>query len=103
MTTSNRRPAGGFRTPFIAGTATAAGLHTLLITVTGMLPQPGDDLKLWSTYFVYVSAVPVFVIVVIGLILAPSRSRLGAAGMGLVLGAVAAPPLWLLAAELAFG
>lgn len=84
-----------FCIPLGMGAAIGGGLHTLLIAIVGMFPQSGDDLDLWSMYFVYVSAVPVFIIVVIGLILAPLGSHLGPLGIGLVVGAVASPLLWL--------
>jgi hypothetical protein len=77
------------------GAATGAACHTLLIVVVGMAPRSGDDPGQWSMYFVFVSAVPVFVMVVVGLLLAPANSRLGSVGVGLVLGALASPALWL--------
>jgi hypothetical protein len=89
---SNRRS----RWTFAAlGAAIGAGCHTLLILILGMAPRRGDDPTLWSMYFIYASAVPVFLIVVIGLILAPQRSPLGSIGVGLVCGAVASPVVWL--------
>lgn len=81
--------------PLLIGIGIGGGLHTLLVALVGMFPRRGDHLHLWSMYFIYLSAVPVFVIVVVGLILAPVRSRLGPAGIGLVVGAVASPLLWL--------
>ena len=79
----------------VLGSVIGAGCHTLLILIVGLTPRSGDDRNLWSTYFLLVSAVPVFVIVAIGLVLAPERSRLGSVGVGLVLGALASPTLWL--------
>lgn len=81
---------------FVAvGAVIGAGCHTLLILIVGLTPRSGDDPNLWSMHVVFVSAVPVFVMVVIGLLLAPESSRLGSVGVGLVLGAVASPTLWL--------
>ncbi|MGW0432873.1 hypothetical protein ACWDV4_10050 [Micromonospora sp. NPDC003197] len=74
--------------------------HALFIMLVGMFPQSGDDLKLWSTYFVYVSALSGFVTVVIGLILASRRSRLAPFGIGLVAGALVSPLLWLVAVSI---
>lgn len=79
----------------LIGAAVGGGLHTLCIAIVGMVPRSGDDLDLWSVYFVVVSAVPVFVTVVIGLILASQRSRLAPLGGGLVAGALVSPLLWL--------
>lgn len=79
----------------LIGAAVGGGLHTLCIAIVGMVPRSGDDLDLWSMYFVVVSAVPVFVTVVIGLILASQRSRLAPLGGGLVAGALVSPLLWL--------
>jgi hypothetical protein len=81
--------------PLLMGVSIGSGLHTLFIVLVGMSPQPDDNLNLWSTYFVYVSAVPVLVTVAIGLILASRRSRLALLGIGLVAGAIASPLLWL--------
>ena len=72
-----------------------SGLHTLFIAIVGLFPQPSDDLNLWSTHFVYVSTVPIFITVIIGLFLAALRSGLAPLGIGLVAGAFASPLLWL--------
>lgn len=78
------------------GTATGGGLHTLLFVIVGMLPpSPGDDPNLWATHLVYASSLPVFVIVMMGLVLAPMGPRVAPLGGGLVVGAVASPLLWL--------
>ncbi|MFU8852378.1 hypothetical protein ACNAW0_15520, partial [Micromonospora sp. SL1-18] len=66
-----------------------------MIAIIGMFPQRGDDPHSWSIYFIYASAVPVFIVVVVGLILAPLGSRLAPLGIGMVVGAVASPLLWL--------
>ncbi|MEU9824820.1 hypothetical protein [Micromonospora chersina] len=83
--------------PLLIGSATGGGLHTLLIAILGISPQRGDDPDQWSLYLIFVSAVPVFVMVIVGLVLAPLGGRLAPLGIGLVVGAVASPLLWLVA------
>jgi len=90
------RPGRRSRWPrLLTGAAGGGGLHTLWIVIVGMLPQRGDDLDLWSRYFIYASAVPVFIVVAVGLTLAPLGSRHAPLGIGMVVGAVASPLLWL--------
>ncbi|MFJ8582743.1 hypothetical protein [Micromonospora sp. NPDC093277] len=79
----------------LTGTAIGGGLHTLFIAIAGMFPRRGDDLHVWSMFFIYTSAVPVFVLVLVGLLLAPHGSRPAPVGIGMVVGAVASPLLWL--------
>ncbi|MFC4110853.1 hypothetical protein [Micromonospora zhanjiangensis] len=54
----------------------------------------------WFSWFIWASTVPVFVLVVVGAVLAPLRSRLGPLGIGLVVGAVASPLLWTVGASI---
>jgi hypothetical protein len=103
MRTRDRGLRSVFWTPFGTAAAGSGGLHTLVISVTGLVPSAFDNLNLWAIWFLYASAVPVFVVVVVGLVLAPRRSRLGAVGKGLVFGAIASPFLWLVCASLVDG
>lgn len=88
-----------FWTPLWTGVAVSMGLHALLVAITGLYPRHGDIFIQWFTWFVIASALPLFALVVIGGILAPLRSRLGPLGIGMMLGAVASPPLWAAAAS----
>jgi hypothetical protein len=102
VTTREHRP-HRIPIPFGCGIALGGGLHTLLVTVAGLAPTSRDDLDLWSLWFIYFSAPPVFAITIVGLVLAPSRSDVGTIGKGLILGAIASPLLWLGGALLAYG
>ncbi|MCG5435237.1 hypothetical protein [Micromonospora foliorum] len=103
MQIAQSSPGKSSRAAFGCGLAAGAGLHTLLIVVVGLIPRGSDDLAMWSFSFLFASAIPVSVVALVGLLLAPNCSSVGWAGRGAVVGVVTSPLLWLLGVSLLWG